>query len=411
MVDQASRRLTREGVPHGVMMANHWGYSPNNKVQVCSIDTLIARKERPKADLIIIDEVHQATSNGYRALIADYPEAYIVGVTATPWPEASLRHVADTVVHPISMLELVKQEYLVPFKYYSPSTPDLSGVDVSSSTKDYVTEQLAEVMSTKKLTGDIIEHWIKLAGDRPTLCFAVNIAHSEMLVERFKQSGITAEHCEAKTTDRERQAIIERLESGETKVVCNVGILCTGVDIPPCSAIIMARPTKSLNLFIQQAGRGTRTFPGKSDCMILDHAGNIQQHGFPTDEFEVDLDYKKKKRSAAGSKTCKICFMVYRDPHCPVCGPGEKREIGIVEEAPGELKELTPPPSGQEIQKKHPPPRFLYAVEGLAEVKKLIETQQRLNYKPTWVYFQMMHRPHLRQYLPAWFLAIAKNQT
>ena len=125
LVDQASQRLFRENVTHGVLMAGHWNYKPTMPVQVCSVDTLIARKLRPKADLIIIDEAHLAISDGYREVIADYPDAFIVAVTATPYVDKSLTHVAQTVVHPISMNELIEQGFLVPFRYFAPSTPEL----------------------------------------------------------------------------------------------------------------------------------------------------------------------------------------------------------------------------------------------------------------------------------------------
>lgn len=318
LVDQASVRLFRERVQHGVLMAKHWNYRPHLPNQVASIDTLISRRLRPDADLIIIDEAHMAASKGYKEFLAKY-DTFIVAVTATPYGDKSLKHVADTVVQPITMEKLIEQNYLVPFRYFAPSQPDLRGVAVSASTKDYVNDQLEVAMSG--LTGHVIEHWIKISEGRPTICFAVNIHHSKMLAERFKGAGVPAEHCDADTKDDERNHIIRRLESGETKVVCNVGIFCTGVDIPCLGAIIMARPTKSRNLFIQQAGRGTRIFPGKANCILLDHSGNILRHGFPTDELEVDLDGKgESEKHVRESKICKNCFAVFRGTKCPACG-------------------------------------------------------------------------------------------
>jgi DNA repair protein RadD len=317
LVDQASKRLFREGVTHGVMMSGHWNFRPHAPIQICSIDTLIARNWRPKADLIVIDEAHQAVSDGYREFLKDYPKAFIVAVTATPYSNKSLRHIADEIVHPITVQELIDTGYLVNARYYAPSTPDVSGVKISKQTGDYVQDQLAALMDKSSITGDIISHWKKLAENRPTICFAVSVEHSKHIAEQFRQAGIAAEHCDADTPEKERDAIIKRIEAGVTKVVTNVGIFCTGVDIPPVSCIIQGRPTKSYILYIQQAGRGTRTFPGKKDFLLLDHAGNVHRHGFIVDEPEPNLD---GKRTSGGmnsrARTCGQCFAIVEEFPC-----------------------------------------------------------------------------------------------
>lgn len=408
LVDQASQRLMREQVPHGVLMANHWLYRPHLPVQVCSIDTLIARDLRPEADLIIIDEAHLATSEGYVDFLAKYPEAFVVAVTATPWTDKGLRHVAEDIVHPITMKELIDSGFLVGARYYAPSSPDLSNVKVSSSTKDYVTEDLAQVMSGTSLVGDVVEHWKKIVKDKPTLCFAVNVNHSKILVEKFLAAGISAEHVDANCSDETRNEVIKRLESGETKVVCNVGIFCTGVDIVSLGAVIMARPTKSRNLFIQQAGRGTRPLYAKGfdlntqegrldaiasspkpDFILLDHAGNIDRHDLPTEEPEVDLDGKQKQVTVKESKTCKICFMVYRGPKCPECGalaPEPRPEVKTVH---GELVEIA----------------GINPV--LRELKRRQAEAKRTGKKPAWAFYKIVETFGLeecRPYLPLWFV-------
>jgi len=321
LIDQASQRLTREGVYHGVMMAGHWNYRPTMPVQVCSVDTLIARSISPPADLIIIDEAHLAASPGYIEWLKSY-NTYIIAVTATPWVDKSLRHVADTIIHPITMMSLIERNYLVPFRYFAPQDPDLRSIKIVN--KEYKNDQLEVAMSGNALTGKIIDHWKKLAQNRPTFLFAVNVNHSKMLVEKFCAAGIKAEHCEASTPDKERQKILDRIESGETQIVSNVGILCTGVDVPCIGAIIMARPIySSKNLYIQQAGRGTRIFPGKKDCLLLDHSGNIHRHGFPTDEElveEINLDGEPIKRVIIETKRCPVCFSSFRGADCPECG-------------------------------------------------------------------------------------------
>jgi len=390
LVDQASQRLTRENVDHGVLMNNHWNYRPSLPVQVISIDTAISRRLRPKADLIIVDECHLSNSKRYIEFLKQY-DCHLVSVTASPYVDGGLRHVAESIVHPISMLQLIEQNYLCNFRYFAPSQPDLTGVQVSSSTKDYVNDQLETAMVKGSLTGKVIDNWIKIAKDRPTLLFAVNIHHSKILIQKFIDAGISAEHIDANSTDRERENVINRLQIGETKIVSNVGIFCTGIDIPCVSAVIMARPTKSRNLFIQQAGRGTRIYEGKSNCILLDHSGNLQRHGYPTDEPEVDLDGKIKTESTKReSKTCKECFCVYIGDKCPECGHKvTKTEAKVLTETDENLVEVIP--------NYDPVKNYMH----LLNIEK-----KRTNKKQAWVYHKLVDRFGLdvcKNLLPDWF--------
>jgi superfamily II DNA or RNA helicase len=392
LVDQASQRLWREKVEHGVLMAGHWNFRPHLPVQVCSIDTLIAREILPKADLIVIDEADTFGANTEAAaFIEKYPEAFIVPVTATPYLPGGLAHLADEIVHPITMQQLIDDGFLCGFRYFAPSEPDLRGVKVQKG--EFNNGELEKRMVANQLSGDIVTHWSKLCAGMPTLGFAVNIHHSKLLVDKFTGAGIKAEHCDADTKEKEREAIIKRLECGKTQVVFNVGILGRGVDIPCVRAVVMARPTKSLNLFIQQAGRGTRLFPGKDSCLLLDHAGNIKRHGFPTMEPEVKLDGKiKADPSALEFKTCKECFAIYRGKECPECGtappPPEKKEILETEE---QLQEIM-------VTSKNPIEQWMEFLQ---------RARAESGRKQAWVYHKMLEKFTLdqcRPYLPAWFI-------
>jgi superfamily II DNA or RNA helicase len=308
LVDQASRRLEAEGVPHGVMQADHWRRMPSELIQVCSIDTLYRRKLVPKADLIVIDEAHLATSESYMWLIEKYPDAFFLPVSATPHTKRGLRHIAEAVVYPISLKDLTEQGYLVPASYYIPSNPDLSDVEIDRKTHDYKTEQLAAKMKSTVIYGHILDAWKRYGQGRPTLAFGVTIEHSLELATMFNAAGIPAAHIEADTPMSERQRLIMQLESGELKVLCNVGVLTTGVDIPRVSCIIIARPTKSYNLYIQILGRGTRIDEGKNDFIVLDHGGCVIEHGFIEDERPCNLDGKPARPKENFLVRCPVCF-------------------------------------------------------------------------------------------------------
>lgn len=387
LVDQASKRLFVEDVAHGVRMAKHWNKNYLAPAQVCSVDTLISRNDFPPADLVIIDEADQATSDSYVRLAAMYPNAYFLSVTATPYTDKPLRHIAQAIVHPITMQTLMDKGWLCPFRYFAPNEPDLIGVKIVN--KEYQNDQLSERMST--LTGDIITHWRNLGEGRPTLCFAVNVKHSRQIVDMFRGAGISAEHADANTSDGEREEIFKRLQRGETKILCNVGIATRGVDLPFVSCLIMARPTRSLNLYIQMAGRGTRILDGKSNCILLDHAGNILRHGLPTDEPEVNLDGKIKRRSINEVKICKTCFMAYKGVWCPECGPKIKDETSVdITMDGGTLEEIV-------VTKKDPVEQFLELLQ---------QQRERKGYKSGWVWHKLIEkfgRERVEHLLPKWF--------
>ncbi len=376
LVQQASERLFREGVQHGVMMAGHWNYRPGALIQICSIDTLTARKEYPEAKLIVIDESHQATSDSYFKFIEQYPLAYVLAVTATPYVEKSLRHIADAIIKPITMLELIQQGFLVDARYFAPSKPDLTGVKISSSTHDYAQDELAVAMQKGSLVGDLVDHWTKLSENRATLCFAVTVDHSKNIVRQFNNAGISAEHCDADTPEKEREAIIKRHAEGVTKIISNVGIFCVGIDLPYLGCVLMARATKSTNLFRQQAGRGTRPFEGKKDFIILDHAGNVHEHGFITEEPEANLD-GRKITGFKQPKTCSQCYAVYIGFKCPACGyvridQESNREVIHRE---GQLEELTESPFESKVRR---------------EIARLEAKRKIHGLKKGWVYFRIV---------------------
>jgi superfamily II DNA or RNA helicase len=417
LVDNASQRLLREGVEHGVMMANHKGWDPLLPIQVCSIDTLTARRnkmELPKADLMVIDEAHFAISPSFRWFINHYREsgAFSLSVTATPHVKQGLRHLADEVVYPITIKELIDQGYLVPPKYFAPpSGINLNNVRIDNRTGDYNISDLSKEVEKAHVTGDIITHYRKLADSRPAVLFACDVNHSKSMVAELNASGIPSLHIDANTPDDERKFALRSLEDGSIKIVSNVGILCTGVDMPYVSAIILARPTKSYNLFIQQIGRGTRPYQQKSNFIVLDHADNINEHGLIEYEKLCSLDGKSIENVRPQNVTCKVCYHVWnpseqwrednseladlgkrgRDYICQgiifnngisgVCGHDntpikKERSSEIITAVDIELSEINNAHDAKEIKMQK-------------YINRLIEKAILRGYKPMWIFYQL----------------------
>lgn len=386
LIEQASQRLFREGVEHGVMMANHWNVNPRAHVQVCSIDTLARRKVVPEADIVIIDECHMATSNSFKWLLEQYRDQFVLGVSATPHAKNGLRHVGDEVVRPITIAQLIEQGFLVAPKYYAPTKVDLSSVKIDSRTGDYQNKSLSDTMENAKIFGDICKAYIDHARGRPAICFAVSVKHSKMLQEEFVRNGIAAEHIDASTSQEDRKAAFARLESKDTEVLCSVGVLTTGVDIPCIGAIIMARPTKSYNLYIQMLGRGTRTYPGKENFLVLDHANTIKEHGFIEDELDCNLDGEPKREPSEKTCTCDKCYLVFsRDDHGYVCS--ECGHDNTPQSKPRGERELLHAKEYSMIELSVGSNYDRLIIENF--IAKKVTTALRYGRKPGWVYHQV----------------------
>jgi len=280
------------------------------------------------ADLLLIDEGHRSLSKTYTDVIALYSDKIIISCTATPMraDQRGMGEVYDSIADIAGVEELTKQGYLSPARYFAPSTPDLKGVKIAMG--DYVVKQLNEKMNKTKLNGDIVENWLKHGENRQTIVFCVNVKHSIAVRDEFIKHDIAAEHLDARSNDEARDDVFRRMEDGDTKVICNVGLYQEGLDVPNVSCIIMARPTKSMGLYRQCCGRGLRVAPGKKDCLIFDHGGVIEEHGFLEDEILWSLSGKEiawkkpeKKENEPKPAVCRVCHEIFFGLKvCPVCG-------------------------------------------------------------------------------------------
>ena len=345
LVEQTSKRLDYEGIDHGIIMANHPRYKPYAANQVCSPQTL-ARRPTPAADLVIIDECHVAYGI-HKKMMAAMPNTIFIGLSATPFTKGLGKLYSNLVVGATTS-KLTDENYLVPVKVFAPSKPDLSKIRTIAG--DYDEKELFARVKKPKLIADIVDTWVKRGENRPTIGFAVNVLHSQALCEQFKDRGIRAAHIDSYMSKKEREQTVKDFKDGYIKVLFNVGILDKGFDYPEASCLIMARPTKSLMLYIQQGGRVLRTHDSKQDAIILDHAGNTQAHGFLTDELPQELDDGTKRKVESTKKVqeekgsiCPSCAYVKKRTvfTCPCCGFVPKKKDAGIDVTQGELLEVT----------------------------------------------------------------------
>ena len=353
IIGQTSRKLSALGIRHGIIMA---GSSPRpmERVQVAAIQTLHRRAiqsdamQLPPADLLVIDECHHCPARSYKKIIDAYPDAILIGLTATPCrgDGRGLGSIFEEIIEAPQVAELIAGGYLVKTRVYAPVDPDLRGVRTVGG--DYVESQLAERMDRPQLVGDVVSHWHKYSERRRTVAFAVNVAHSVHLRDEFIKSGVRADHIDGTTPKPERDLILAKLASGEIELVTNCMVLTEGWDMPEVGCCILARPTKKMGLYRQMIGRVLRVAPGKTDAIILDHSGAVFRHGFAEDRVEWTLDPDKRATSRAhqsrlkdrGSQLleCTQCSAIrMAGQQCPHCGFMPKRPPRAVPIADGEL--------------------------------------------------------------------------
>lgn len=389
LIDQASKNLSRWNIKHGVYMSNHRRYRPREMVQVCSIDTIDARNLYPHssdAPLIIIDECQDVRPTGkkYVRFLDQYPLSPVIGFTATPFGDNSL---FDAIIKPIETHELMESGNLTPVKIFTPEAQiDTSNVKIKRN-GDFDEQELFQASSSSEIVGDFVRDWKLYSQGRPTVLFAVNIEHSKIIAKAFNDAGIVAVHADAKTKSHERDKIISDLARGKIQVLCNVNIFSTGVDCPEISCIQVCRPTQSLIWYLQAIGRGLRPSPntGKTDCRIIDNAGNTFRFGSPYKVHRAQLGKAPRRDPDEEDFTirqCKVCHYVFEatEKTCPECGHVNPPVDRKIKEKDGNLVEYNMTPEEQDMMDK-----------GLivADTMKLRYVAKRRGFKSNWVLFKL----------------------
>lgn len=237
-------------------------------------------------DVIVIDEAHHSEAKTYQKIIETHKGAKLIGLTATPYRlnGKGFSDTFDRLVKSKTVKELEALGFLVSAKCFSyPIGHDkLSRIKITGG--DYNEQQLEDLMNDRVLIEDIVVSYKQHCDGKKMIVFASSVEHSKAICKRFNQLGVKASHIDAGT--KKRDEIIEVFRFGSTDVLCNVGIATEGVDIPEIEAVCLARPTKSLALYLQMCGRGSRPIDGKVNYILLDHANNFWEHGAPNKDHD-----------------------------------------------------------------------------------------------------------------------------
>jgi len=307
LVIQIHERLIRFGINAGIIMAG-MKPQPHLMVQIASIQTLSRRDIEiwpQNVSLIVIDEAHHATAESYQKIINKYPASHLLGVTATPYRRnnTGFKGTFETLLTSMPMKKFIEQGYLSSYRHLATSEPNLSKVKIDLLTDDYDITELGRVMSEDTIMADLIESYQKHGNNQQCIVFAVNRTHSKVIVERYQAAGIIAAYIDSKTPAVERKKIISQFKVGEIQVLSNVQIFTEGFDCPDISVVQLARPTRSLVLYMQMVGRGLRKKKDGGEALILDNAGLWKRFGLVTRNRRWKLEGVEEKEQPDAVKS------------------------------------------------------------------------------------------------------------
>jgi len=346
LIDQTSATLDEYGIPHGVIQGDHWRFRPYERIQIASAQTL-ARREWPDADMLIIDECH-TLSQTVIDRIKDRG-TIVLGLTATPFTKG-LGEYYDAVASVTTTNQLIKNEFLVPFRVFAASSPNMEGAKV-------VAGEWSDSEATERsmpIVGDCVAEYLKHGEGKKFIAFGCTIVHCEELQRQFLAAGVMCELYVHGTPDSARTEMVREFKKPDSYIrgLISVSALAKGFDVSDVEVIIMARPLKkSLAEHVQILGRGLRIHPEKSHCLVLDHSGNMErfwpemsdffENGAPPlDDGKPKPKKKAKERPEAEAIKCPKCFSVHsRAPTCPECGHIYPR-VSKIQHVEGELLEF-----------------------------------------------------------------------
>ena len=379
LVQQISIALARMGIRHNLIAAEktikviisqhiaEFGksfFDRRSHMTVAGVDTLIARSKSLTqwSNIIkwwVIDECHHVLfDNKWGRAVNMFRNARGVGFTASPirCDRKSLHRAqggvfTDMCVGP-SPRELIDMGYLCDYRIFGPPQSISTDLLKVGSTGDYTRGSLHQAAEQSTITGDIVEHYLRIAQGKRGITFTVDVEAANKTAQAFRDAGVPAEAVSSKTPDTVRNEVIRKFRNGSILQLVNVDLFGEGFDVPAVEIVSMGRPTQSFGLYLQQFGRALRTMDGKSHGVVIDHVGNVKRHGLPDAVRNWTLNAEESGRKSIirdpdvmPVTTCVSCFRAYEaiTKICPHCGhvhePESRSEPKFVD---GDLIEFSP---------------------------------------------------------------------
>lgn len=356
LVGQMSLHVARRGIKHRIIAskstisevtAQHRAefngrsfINPDSNCAVGSVDTLIARQESLKqwaaqVDDWTIDEAHHVLrQNKWGKAVAMFPNAKGLGVTASPSRADGMglgsHHdgVFDAMEIGPDMRWLIDNGALCDYEIAIPDSDfNIDDAELAPS-GDWSTARMREASKKSHIVGDVVKEYVRRAYGKRFICFATDVETANEMAQKFLEVGIPVASVSAKTPTDLRNDYIRRFRAGQLWGLINVDLFGEGFDVPAVEVVIMARPTASLAVYLQQFGRALRTMPGKLFGLVIDHVSNWKRHGFPDKPHAWSLDRRDKRARREKDPeeieltACRECSRPYERclPACPYCG-------------------------------------------------------------------------------------------
>lgn len=361
LVGQLSSHVARRGIPHKVIASKsaiatiiqehrkEFGRSfvvPEANCAVASVQTIDSRVELLKqwckqVDYFHGDEGHHYTAANQFGRVANlFVNAHGLLVTASPRRADRLGlgrsndGIVDVMVKGPSMRELINIGALCDYQIAIPESDfNIDDADLAPS-GDWSTTRMREASKKSHIVGDVVQSYVRWAFGKRGICFATDVETAGEMAQRFNNVGIPTASVSAKTPPDVRNDYIKRFRDGRLWVLVNVDLFGEGFDVPAVEVVIMARPTASLAVYLQQFGRALRVLAGKPFGLVIDHVSNWKRHGFPDKPHSWSLDRGEKRGKkekdpeeidltvCRGTVDNPGCSRPYERclPACPYCG-------------------------------------------------------------------------------------------
>ncbi|MBR1625890.1 MAG: DEAD/DEAH box helicase [Bacteroidales bacterium] len=293
LIEQVQKTLyTKIGLAHGVIAG---GRSEDEfyHIQVAMVHSLardrrLQRWKDNEFDFIICDEAHHFLANDYTKIRATFPDAYLLGVTATPY---RLNHQPFTdsfniLLRTKSVNKFIKEGWLSEYEYYSIEPTSKLQLEIDNlrilNTGDYSENAMSKALDNRQIRAGVVKTWLKYAKGKKTIVYTINQKHNEHLCNEFNDTGFVCIAIDSNTPKEEREEYVEQFRKREITIICNVNIFSEGFDCPDVECIQLARPTTSLSMYLQQVGRGLRIAENKDKTIFLDNVGLYNRFGLPS---------------------------------------------------------------------------------------------------------------------------------
>ena len=290
LVDQIDEELgCRYGLAHGIIQSGD-RERKHYPIQIASVQTLSRRLERwtdKEFDFVIVDEAHHTTAQSYQAIIKAFPDAKLLGVTATPCRlnGEGFTGTFEKLILSAPISEFIEDGYLSDYQYYSVPRYSFIQKEIDGIKKfkngDYDEQEIERICDNNRIRAQVVNTYLKFANGKKGIVYTINKKHNKNLCDEFISHGIDAVAIDSDTPKQVREDYIEDFKRGKLQIICNVNLFSEGFDCPDIEFVQLARPTKSLALYLQQVGRGLRISEGKEKTIFLDNVGLYNKFGLP----------------------------------------------------------------------------------------------------------------------------------